>query len=205
MGEIVLPKALQTRAVIEALGRAAGEAGIPLSHLRVGSGGNSVNPQTGLPEFADSTQEPMEEITVTASRLPPSLNYPWVNSFFDAHRDRITGLANEMGVPPNFLMGLSANESSWGRPDVPNNLFGLGDAKENPFAYATPDDAINAFRKSQWYSRLRGKTNEDDFLNELVSTQNGKLMYNPHEGYTSRIRNAIKSVDRRLPIWEQKR
>ncbi|MBX7200313.1 MAG: hypothetical protein K1X51_13175 [Rhodospirillaceae bacterium] len=68
VGEIVLPRALQTRAVIEALGRAAGEAGIPLSHLRVGSGRNSINPRTGLPEFADSSEEPMEEITVTVPR-----------------------------------------------------------------------------------------------------------------------------------------
>ncbi len=68
VGEIVLPKALQTRAVIEALGRAAGEAGIPLNRLRVGSGRNAVNPHTGLPEFADPSQEPMEEITVTAPR-----------------------------------------------------------------------------------------------------------------------------------------
>ncbi len=69
VGEIVLPKALQTRAVIEALGQAAGNAGIPLNRLRVGSGRNAVNPHTGQPEFFNpSDEEPMEEITVTAPR-----------------------------------------------------------------------------------------------------------------------------------------
>ncbi|MHB1208033.1 MAG: hypothetical protein ACYCZX_20890, partial [Rhodospirillaceae bacterium] len=100
VGEIVLPKVLQTRAVLDALRQAAGGAGIPLAHLRVGSGRNSTNPQTGQPEFFDDSDKelpeeptpeeatsseepfseaPIEEITVTAPResglvqLPQSL------------------------------------------------------------------------------------------------------------------------------------
>ncbi len=65
----MLPRALQTRAVLEALGRAAGDAGIPLNRLRVGSGRNAINPHTGSPEFFDPKDEDqMEEIVVTAPR-----------------------------------------------------------------------------------------------------------------------------------------
>ena len=50
-GEIVLPQPLQTPAVLDALREAAMRANIPLEQLRVGSGHNSINPQTGQPEF----------------------------------------------------------------------------------------------------------------------------------------------------------
>lgn len=63
-GEVVVPKSLQTREVMQALEFAAGNARIPMERLRVGAAGNSVNPNTGASEFAD----PMEEIKVTASR-----------------------------------------------------------------------------------------------------------------------------------------
>ncbi len=52
-GEIVLPKALQTPTVLGAIHQAAMDAGIPVDQLRVGSTLNSINPQTGQPEFFD--------------------------------------------------------------------------------------------------------------------------------------------------------
>ena len=52
-GEIVLPDALQTPAVLDAIRQAAVDANIPLERLRVGSALNSINPQTGQPEFFD--------------------------------------------------------------------------------------------------------------------------------------------------------
>jgi hypothetical protein len=188
-GEIVLPTALQTPALLDALRQAAAAAKIPVNRLRVGSGANSLNPRTGVAEFAAS----------------PPTNPPHVNSFFDVHRERITALANEMNVPPDFLMGLSAGESNWGRPQGQNNLFGFS-VNERPVDYPTPEAAIDAFRKSQWYSRLQGKAEVGDFLNELVSTQDGKKMYNSVRpgGYAPWVQSLIDTVDRRLPIWEQR-
>jgi len=52
-GEIVLPEALQTPAVLNALRRAAMSANMSLEQFRVGSPRNSINPQTGQPEFFD--------------------------------------------------------------------------------------------------------------------------------------------------------
>ncbi len=51
LGEIVVPEALQTPELLNAVRRAAKERGIPFERLRVGSQKNSINPNTGLPEF----------------------------------------------------------------------------------------------------------------------------------------------------------
>lgn len=50
-GEIVLPGALQTPAVLGALRQAAMAANIPLEQLYVGNPLNSINPRTSQPEF----------------------------------------------------------------------------------------------------------------------------------------------------------
>jgi len=55
LGEIVLPDALQTPEVLNAIRQAAADANIPLERFRVGSGRNSVNPNTGQPEFTYSS------------------------------------------------------------------------------------------------------------------------------------------------------
>jgi len=51
LGEIILPEVLHTPAVLNAIRQAAMDANIPLEQLRVGSDFNSINPQTGQPEF----------------------------------------------------------------------------------------------------------------------------------------------------------
>ena len=51
-GEIVIPKALQTTEVMDALSRAASDRGIPIERMRAGAGENSINPETGAPEFS---------------------------------------------------------------------------------------------------------------------------------------------------------
>lgn len=67
-GELVVPKSLQTTDVLTALQGAAWKQNIPLERLRVGSTANTVNPATGLPEFADPLGAPLQEIKITADR-----------------------------------------------------------------------------------------------------------------------------------------
>lgn len=50
-GEVVIPEALQTPELLNVLRRAAKAQGIPLERFRVGSRGNSINPNTGVSEF----------------------------------------------------------------------------------------------------------------------------------------------------------
>jgi hypothetical protein len=50
-GEYVIPEALQTPEILAALHRAAADHGVPLERLNVGHAMNSINPNTGAPEF----------------------------------------------------------------------------------------------------------------------------------------------------------
>jgi len=106
-GEIVLPDALQTPAVLGAIRQAAMDANIPLGRLRIGSASNSINPETGIAEFDAQliADEPIEEITVSGSLitddpstnkiiagLHPSLRYDaarFINAVKDRHGQQL--------------------------------------------------------------------------------------------------------------------
>jgi hypothetical protein len=76
---------------------------------------------------------------------------------------------------------------------------------ERPVDYATPDAAIDAFRKSQWYPRLQGKADAGEFVGELLNAQDGKSKYNSvNPGYGQFVQDMINTTNRRLPIWEQR-
>lgn len=51
MGELVIPRALQSPEVLNALQRAAAAHNIPLDMLKIGNAMNRINPNTGQPEF----------------------------------------------------------------------------------------------------------------------------------------------------------
>ena len=73
-GEVIIPKRLQTPELMAALAAAARANGMDPAKLLVGSGRNSINPNTGQPEFDSSILAPpqgdMETVTVTGKRLP---------------------------------------------------------------------------------------------------------------------------------------
>jgi len=211
-GEVVIPEALQTPELLQVLRRAAAAQGIPLERFRVGSQRNSINPNTGVAEFAESPAgapppyvyngPEIEELSLLAPKGegPVRVNQPYINSFFSKNYAPIDALAKEMKVPTNYMLGMAIHESDWGRK---NNLLGRGDAQERPYKYASPQESLDAYRKSQWYSRLQGKDNLDDFVGEL--NRDPKNMYNEHPGYEQRIRDTIDTVNRRLPVWGPQR
>ncbi|MEQ8736704.1 MAG: hypothetical protein RIC29_17410 [Rhodospirillaceae bacterium] len=69
-GEVVAPHQLQTADVMSALQMAAINAGVDVNRYTVGARENSLNPETGLKEFARNSRGDglMEEITVIGSR-----------------------------------------------------------------------------------------------------------------------------------------
>lgn len=77
-GEFVVPEAMQTPEVLAALRQAAADVNIPFDRLRIGSASNSINPETGVPEFTEypSADWPIEEIVVSGSLITddPSTN-----------------------------------------------------------------------------------------------------------------------------------
>jgi hypothetical protein len=256
LGEMVLPRELQSPEVLIAIQKAAAPYNVPLEMLSVGHIMNNINPATGAPEFSFALMDGLKNwasglfgrdadaaggapsvpeatgdyahdfpganaqlqgydvakpIDVETNSLfngpinvgPQPMNPSHVNSFFDANRDRITALADEMNTSPNLLLGLAAGESNWGRPQGKNNLFGFSES-EVPLDYQSPEASIDAFRKSQWYSRLQNKANANDFIDELLNTQDGKKRYNSvNPDYRKYVGSLIDTVNRRLPIWEQ--
>jgi hypothetical protein len=86
-GEVVLPAALQTPAVIL---EAAAAAGVPLGRLRVGHARNSINPTTGAPEFGlgdwfsdvfrtTSSSQPLTRPERLPSDIPLSSGAPMIS------------------------------------------------------------------------------------------------------------------------------
>ena len=126
VGEIVLPKALQTRAVIEALGRAAGEAGISLAHLRVGSGRNSINPHTGQPEFFDASSDQ------GYCQLPDGRIVPSSDLGFGYAAVVDGGVGSDLGA--GVGAGHAGANSNWPTEEKPGGLAGGG--KSGPYTSA---------------------------------------------------------------------
>jgi muramidase (phage lysozyme) len=60
-GEYVIPRSMQTPELLAVLRRAAAEANIPFETLWVGSRRNSINPNTGAPEFGVAGEENQED------------------------------------------------------------------------------------------------------------------------------------------------
>jgi hypothetical protein len=89
-GEVVIPRALQTPAVMRALATEAARQGIDTSRLSVGSPANSRNPRTGQQEF-------MEEIVVTGER-PSPVNIPRVTNMPGSPWGRVGEPSDEMAA-----------------------------------------------------------------------------------------------------------
>ncbi|MBY0510533.1 MAG: hypothetical protein K2P94_10345 [Rhodospirillaceae bacterium] len=71
-GELIVPLQLQSPQLIAALSRAAAYHNIPLEMLSIGNAMNSINPNTGTPEFGVMDMAP-DEYHVSDNRpLPPS-------------------------------------------------------------------------------------------------------------------------------------
>lgn len=118
VGEIVLPSALQTRAVIEALSRAAGDAGIPLNRLRVGSGRNSINPQTGQPEFSETSA------AQNYCQLPDGRIVPYSDLGFGYVQVQDGGANSDLGG--GVGVGHAGANSNWSTEEKPGGLAGGG-------------------------------------------------------------------------------
>lgn len=133
LGEIVLPKALQTPAVLGALRQAAAAAKIPLGQLKIGSDLNSTNPATGRPEFAAFPDDELEEITITAPRETGIVQMPQdIPDEFRVH-GKPGGGVNQYGVPAtSYVVGEAASRwTAEGR--TPFSVGDLSNAQVTPY------------------------------------------------------------------------
>lgn len=133
VGEIVLPKILQTPAVLGALRQAAVAAKIPLDQFKIGSDLNSINPVTGRPEFAGLPQDELEEITITAPRETGIVQMPQhIPDEFRVH-GKPGGGVNQYGVPAtSYVVGEAASRwAAEGR--TPFSVGDLSNAQVAPY------------------------------------------------------------------------
>jgi penicillin-insensitive murein DD-endopeptidase len=132
-GEIVLPKALQTPAVLGALRQAAADADIPLDRLRIGSALNSINPATGRPEFAAFPQQEIDEITITAPRETGVVQVPQdIPDEFRVHGNPGGGV-NQYGVPAASYVAGEASSRWTAEGRTPFSIGDLSNAGVTPY------------------------------------------------------------------------
>ena len=106
-GEIVLPAALQTPAVLGALREAARASNIPLEQLRVGSPLNSINPRTSQPEFFSLSSKDSSS-SKRYCELPDGRMVPYKDVGFGY------GTVPNGGVPTDMGAGVGAGHAAAG-------------------------------------------------------------------------------------------
>jgi hypothetical protein len=134
-GEVVIPKSLQTPGLLAELQAAARAQGINPSRIVVGSGRNSINPNTGQPEFYDYNGENIEEITVPAWS-PQEVNDAASMAYTESAGEHNPALAqgvisaakNRLGMP-----GFNPNNNLSGIIRAPGQFQGINDPNSQPW------------------------------------------------------------------------
>lgn len=106
----MVPAALRTPELINAVRRAAKAQGIPFDQLRVGSGHNSSNPNTGLPEFIaipDEMRRKFYERSIDRTLPPPGVAERFVHGFTTSVRGAGELAANVGG----FFLGAGSDDA----------------------------------------------------------------------------------------------
>jgi len=140
VGELVVPAALQSPEVLDVLRRAAASQNIPFDRLRVGSAGNSINPNTGVAEFASPGQlrYELEGITVTA---PSSRGAQYSSPGGGRSRNYGRAGAEGGGVPQPYVYDAPPTEELTVTTPPWPNFWQLPQAGSNRgfYNYGTPD------------------------------------------------------------------
>lgn len=146
--------------------------------------------------------------------------------FFDQQVAPAVEVAQHLGVDPALLLGLSAEESSWGRPKAPDNKpnnnyirnhnpLGLtpGGDKTSGLSFPSFRAAWQAW-ESMYGPRVAGLGNDAVAFTRNLSYDNRHVYgptiggdyrgaYNPEEqGWKSRVSGTIEGVRKRLPRWQ---
>jgi hypothetical protein len=133
-----------------------------------------------------------------------------MNQFFNTLDAKLSRLSDELGLPREYIEGLSAHESKyWGEHgEELNNPFGLTQAGHNNLRYQSVDDAI-AYWKKQYGDQVRGATSPEDFVQRLQGKKNGVRQKGWHQynvkdpAWEAKVLGMITSVKRRRVIWQR--
>lgn len=162
---------------------------------------NPISPAEAAEPHGHAVSEPAAN---AASHNPSN-----IDRFFDQLYSPLSRLAQDLGLPESYLLGLSAYESSYldDHNRALNNPFGVTRAGGNNIQYKSVDDAIS-YWKSQYGDQVRGATSAQDFAQRLEGVLNGVPVAGWHKynsvnpRWESEVTATVQSVGRRKEIWE---
>ena len=135
-----------------------------------------------------------------------------VDSFFDRAHEPLQALATRLGLPPEYIMGLSSYESGWLNPHntALNNPFGMTRGGGNNLRFDSIDSAVR-YWETLYGEQVRSATSPEDFADRLLGIRNGRQVpgwrvYNVRNtAWRSNVLASIRTVQRRLPLWQANR
>ena len=148
----------------------------------------------------------------SAGRPTTSRNPAHVDRFFVELSDRLTDVARQLGIPPTWLIGLSAYESGWLNEHNTrlNNPFGLTRGGKANIAFASRDEAIEYWTR-HFGPQVRGASSAEDFAARLQGRLDGRRepgwhRYNSvNPEWENKLLEQIETVERRRPAWQTTR
>jgi hypothetical protein len=136
-GEVVLPRLLQRPEVMRALARAAAEEGIPLAMLTVGNAMNSINPNTGAPEFGigdwwNNARNRMSNLFGGQPQAADPL------SDLPSVQDAVANAGRPLLSPPDGGLGSMMDEQMARAAGMPINISQPMPGFNQPYPYNSP-------------------------------------------------------------------
>lgn len=188
-GEMVIPEALQTPKFMAALGRAAKAQGISISQLRVGSRRNSINPNTGVAEFAaDNAVRPYyydgpvtEGVTVSTTEDPETLRrarviYGETASIYPQRIDPQGSIYNSKNWDPTSADALAKARSQIGVVSSRNSVTHSDSPNlSNPLQKQQWDRALDAARASRGLDQSFDPTVKSFYMWQRGSAQDTRI------------------------------
>jgi uncharacterized Zn-binding protein involved in type VI secretion len=177
-----------------------------ISSLSPSSGGthddqcDAENPQEFESEDETQFAENGPSVKLSAAK---AANPEKVNNYFNDMYGPVHNLSARMKTNEDLLFALSSAECAW--LDAHNrslhNPWGLTKAGGNNLSFDSFQTATDYFEnKTQWGRRLKGISNIDDFVKELLTPPKYNSV-NP--GYEVLLRRQLETVVRRKAIWMQ--
>jgi len=131
-----------------------------------------------------------------------------VDSFFTRAHGPLAKLAQELGLPESYILGLAAHESFWMDPHNTrlNNPFGLTAGGGNNLSFSSVEEAIS-YWVSLYGNQVRGARSPEDFAARLLGELDGARVpgwrrYNSVDpAWRQKVLAVIATIERCRPLW----
>jgi len=132
-----------------------------------------------------------------------------VKRFFDRLYASLSRLAASLGLPEDYLLGLSAYESQYDNNHnmALHNPFGLTAAGGNNLRFKSVDDAVK-YWKGLYGDQVQGATSAANFVQRLEGKLNGTPVEGWHRynsvnsNWEENVTGTINSIAHRKDSWK---